>query len=142
GDINAKHGYGAGDRVLERIGILVRQYFRDQDWVARSSGDSFSVLLPETAREHAEALADRVRTTVSERLELHDYRSDQQMPVTVSVGVLIAESVDQSMKAEELLRQAKDAVDRAKRAGRNRVEQVTVSVPRAAPPPRDKERMD
>lgn len=133
-DINAKHGYGAGDRVIERIGIVVRNYFRETDWVARSSGDTFAVLLPETQRANAERLADRVRAMVEERLQLHDYRSDQQFPVTVSAGVLIAESVDQSVRAEQLMTAAKEAVDRAKKGGRNRVERVdAVGGPPSAP---------
>lgn len=140
-DINAKHGYGAGDRVLERIGILVRSYFRDQDWVARSSGDTFAVLLPETQREHAEQLADRVRKTVAARLELHDYRSDEQVAVTVSVGLMVVESVDQGIRADELMLHAKKAVNLAKQAGRNRVERVDIAVSPSAPP-RDTDRMD
>jgi diguanylate cyclase (GGDEF)-like protein len=141
-DINAKHGYGAGDRVLERIGIVVRNYFRDYDWVARYAGDTFAVLLPATQGEHAQQLADRVRVTVEQRLELHDYRSEEQVPVTVSVGVLIAESVDQSVRAEQLMVAVKDAVDRAKEGGRNRVETVDVSVAQSARPPRDTMPMD
>ena len=141
-DINAKHGYGSGDRVLERIGFTVRNYFREQDWVARYAGDCFAVLLPETHREHAEQLADRIRATVETRLELHDYRSDEQVPVTVSVGVLIAEAVDQSVRAEQLLDDVKEAVDRAKQAGRNRLERVEVALNRSVPPPRDNLPMD
>ena len=140
-DINARHGYGAGDRVLERIGILVRQYFRDQDWVARSSGDTFAVLLPETVREHAEQLADRVRKTVAARLELHDYRSDEQVAVTVSVGLMVVNSVDQTIRADQLMLHAKEAVNLAKQAGRNCVERVDITGSPSAPP-RDKERMD
>ena len=33
--INKAHGYGVGDRILERMGILLRAYFRQHDWVAR-----------------------------------------------------------------------------------------------------------
>ena len=36
--INKQHGYGVGDRMLERLGILIRQYFRQHDWVARLLG--------------------------------------------------------------------------------------------------------
>jgi len=141
-EINAKHGYGSGDRVLERIGFTVRNYFREQDWVARYAGDSFAVLLPETHREHAEQLADRIRATVQTRLELHDCRSDEQVPVTVSVGVLIAQAVDQSVRAEQLLDDVKEAVDRAKQAGRNRLETVDVTLNRSVPPARDNLPMD
>lgn len=127
-EINVRHGYGAGDRVLERVGIVVRSYFRETDWVARSAGDTFAVLLPETQPANAERLAERIRTTVEERLQLHDYRSEEQFPVTVSAGVLIKESVDQTVRAEQLLMEAEQAVDRAKKAGGNRVERVDAGV--------------
>ena len=67
-EINATHGYGAGDRIIERIGITIRNYFRETDWVARTAGDTFAVLLPEIQRVNAERLADRVRNMVRERL--------------------------------------------------------------------------
>jgi diguanylate cyclase (GGDEF)-like protein/excisionase family DNA binding protein len=126
-EINKTHGYGFGDRVMERIGIVMRQYFREQDWVARYTEDSFGVLLPETLPEHAELLAERVRVMVEERLALRDYRSEQRVLVTVSVAVIIAQTIDTEVKADHLFRQAEQAVHRAKHAGRNRVERVDVS---------------
>ena len=131
-EINATHGYGAGDRVIERVGIVLRNYFRETDWVARSSGGTIAVLLPEIQRADADRLANRVRIMVPDRLQLHDYRSDYQFPVTVSVGVLVAESVEQSVPAEQLMVEAEAAVDRAKKAGRNRVEHAVAGTGRAA----------
>jgi diguanylate cyclase (GGDEF)-like protein len=126
-DINERHGYGFGDRVLERIGIVTRTYFREQDWVTRHAEDTFVVLLPETPPEYAELLADRVRVMVEERLALRDYRNDQRVPVTVSVAVVIAEVINSDITAEQMLQHAEHAVTRAKHAGRNRVEKVDVS---------------
>ncbi|MBI4886637.1 MAG: GGDEF domain-containing protein [Acidobacteria bacterium] len=125
-DINTRHGYGAGDRVLERVGIVVRTYFRETDWVARLGEDTFAVLLPETQGVDAERLADRMRVTVQERLQLHDHRSEEDFRVTLSVGVVIAAAVDRKVRAEQLLTLAYDAIDRAKKTGRNRVERVAV----------------
>jgi diguanylate cyclase (GGDEF)-like protein len=142
GDINATHGYGAGDRIIERIGIVVRNYFRETDWVARSSGNTFAVLLPEIQGGDAERLADRVRIMVQERLQLHDYRSDQQFPVTVTAGVLVAETVDRSVRAEQLLTEATEAVSHAKRAGRNRVHRVDAVLGRTVAPTREGMSMD
>ena len=136
-EINVTHGYGAGDRVIERVGIVLRNYFRETDWVARSSGGTIAVLLPETQRAHADRLANRVRIMVPDRLQLHDYRSDYQFPVTVSVGVLVAESVGQSVQAEQLMVEAEAAVDRAKKAGRDRVEHAVAGTGRAAPQTRE-----
>ena len=123
-DLNARHGYGFGDRVLERIGIGMRSYFREHDWVARYGGDMFAVVLPETAPEHAELLAEQVRAMVQERLALQDHRTEEIVSVTASVAVLIAESVDSSVNAKQVLQQAEQAVGRAKAAGRNRVERI------------------
>ena len=130
-EINATHGYGAGDFVIERVGIVVRNYFRETDWVARSSGDTFAVLLPEIQRTDAQRLADRVRIMVQERLQLSDYRSEERFPVTVSVGVLVAEAVDRSVQADQLLVEAEEAVARAKKAGRNRVAHADAIIGRA-----------
>ncbi len=129
-EINSAHGYGAGDFVIQRVGIVVRNYFRETDWVARAAGDAFAILLPETPRADAQQLANRVRIVVEERLHLRDYRSDDQFPVTVSIGVLVAESVDRSTPAEALLAQAEQAVGSAKQAGRNRVACVAASAER------------
>ena len=134
-EINARHGYGSGDRVLERLGILVRTYFREQDWVGRFSDDVFAVLLPETQREPAVLLAERLRTTVEERLALHDYRSDKAVTVTITIGVVFAESVDRTIRAEQLFDEATQAVQRAKTEGRNRVEKVEISAARPTTPP-------
>src|SRR5207253_4966215 len=56
--LNVAHGYGFGDRVLERIGIVMRNFFREHDWVARHGEDTFAVVLPETTPANVEHLAE------------------------------------------------------------------------------------
>ena len=129
-EINESQGYGSGDRVLERLGILMRTYFREQDWVARVADDTFAVLMPETQRADAEQVAERLRTTVETRMALHDYRHQRQVPVTVSVAVVIAASVDAQVRAENLFDEARVAMERAKTAGRNRVETAQIAARR------------
>jgi len=136
-EVNAAHGYGAGDFVIERVGIVVRNYFRETDWVARTAGDAFAVLLPETSRADAQQLAHRVRIVVEERLRLRDYRSDDQFPITVSIGVLFAETPERDLQAPELLAKAEEAVGRAKHAGRNRVETADAAPAKATEAPID-----
>jgi diguanylate cyclase (GGDEF)-like protein len=120
--INQEHGYGVGDRILERLGILIRQYFRQHDWVARHSEDSLVVLLSGTDAAHASELAERVRATVEERLEFVDHRTDRPVRVTISAAVVNLEvSAGDVIDPERLLADAEAAVERAKRDGRNRV---------------------
>jgi diguanylate cyclase (GGDEF)-like protein len=123
--INQQHGYGVGDRILERLGILIRQYFRQHDWVSRYSEDSIAVLLNSTDAEHASELAERVRATVEERLEFTDHRTERPVKVTLSVAVInVQAAVGDVIDPERLLADAEAAVERAKEHGRNRVERV------------------
>ena len=133
--INQQHGYGVGDRVLERIGILIRQYFRQHDWVARHADDAMAVLLPRTGGDQAAALAERVRATVEERLGFVDHRSNETVPVTVSAAVVNLEvAAGQAIDGERLVADTELAVARAKHQGRNRVVRVD-GYPGTAPGP-------
>jgi diguanylate cyclase (GGDEF)-like protein len=123
--INQEHGYGVGDKILERLGILIRQYFRQHDWVARHSEDSIAVLLSRTDADDASSLAERVRATVEERLGFTDHRSDQAVTVTLSAAVInVQVAVGDVIDPERLLADAETAVERAKQQGRNRVVRV------------------
>ena len=123
--INKSHGYGVGDRILERMGILLRTYFREHDWVARYDEDCVAVLLPETNPQDALTLAERTRTMIEERLTFRDYRTDQRIVVTVSVAVTSARALEgEPIDHEKLSREVAAALDRAKGSGRNRVVQV------------------
>ena len=123
--INQGHGYGVGDKILERLGILIRQYFRHYDWVARHAEDAMAVLLLGTDAEHASELAERVRASVEERLEFTDHRSDRAVPVTLSVAVInVQVAVGDVIDPDRLMADAEAAVERAKQLGRNRVERV------------------
>jgi diguanylate cyclase (GGDEF)-like protein/excisionase family DNA binding protein len=123
--INKAHGYGVGDRILERMGILLRAYFRQHDWVARYDEDTIAVLLPETNPEDAMTLAERTRTMVEERLTFRDYRTEQRAVVTVSVAVTSARALEgEPIDHEKFSAEAVAALKRAKTGGRNRVEHV------------------
>jgi diguanylate cyclase (GGDEF)-like protein len=123
--INANFGYGVGDRILERLGILIRGYFRQHDWIARYSEDSIAVLLSRTDPQPAADLAEHLIATVQERLEFTDHRSDRPVRVTISAALLnIVIGFGETIDPGRLMTDAEAALDRAKSAGRNRVERV------------------
>ena len=123
--INKVHGYGVGDRILERMGILLRAYFREHDWVARYSEDTIAVLLPETTPEDAMTLAERTRVMVEDRLTFRDHRTDQRAVVTVSVAVTSARALEgEPIDHQRFSAEAEAALERAKTSGRNRVEHI------------------
>jgi diguanylate cyclase (GGDEF)-like protein len=126
GAINAAHGDRIGDRVLERVGMLIREYFRQHDWAALHAEDSIAVLLPRTEAADATELADRIRETVEQRLAFTDAAS-RIVPVTISAAVVhvTASRIDPGVDPERLLALAEATLLRAKQHGRNRVEQST-----------------
>jgi diguanylate cyclase (GGDEF)-like protein/excisionase family DNA binding protein len=126
-EINRTHGYGVGDRVLERLGILLRTYFRQHDWVGRYTEDTIAVLLPETSPEDALTLADRTRAMVYDRLTFRDYRTEARASITVSLAVASARALEgEPIDSERFLLEAEAALERAKTSGRNRVEHVAI----------------
>lgn len=123
--INKNYGYGVGDRILERLGILIRGFFRQHDWVARHAEDAMAVLLTGPDAAHANDLAESVRVTVEERLEFKDHRTDRPVRVTLSAAVInLKINAGDVIDPERLMADAESAVERAKREGRNRVEIV------------------
>jgi diguanylate cyclase (GGDEF)-like protein len=123
--INQEHGYGVGDKILERLGILIRKYFRQHDWVARYSEDAIAVLLPRTEADNAADLAERVRNTVEKRLGFVDHRNDTAVPVTLSAAVVnVKVEIGDVIDVDRFLADAEACVDLAKRKGRNRVERM------------------
>jgi diguanylate cyclase (GGDEF)-like protein/excisionase family DNA binding protein len=124
--LNRSHGYRAGDRLLERMGILARHYFRTHDWVARYDDDSIAVLLPEATLDQAAALARGFADMVQQRLILVDHKTDATTVVTVSAAAVGADLVETDINPSNIIVEAEAAVMRAKMNGGNRVESVAL----------------
>lgn len=124
--LNRAHGFGAGDRLLERLGILARRFFRTHDWVARYGEDSIAVLLPETTLDQAAALANRFRETVRQRLVLVEHKTEARTTITVSAAAVGTDRVQEEIDPRYILSEAQAAVVRAKMNGGNRVERVAL----------------
>jgi diguanylate cyclase (GGDEF)-like protein len=124
--INREHGWGVGDRLLERTGILARQFFRTHDWVARHGEDSIGVLLPETTVDQAALLATRFREMVQHRLVLQNAKTEIAKAVTVSAAAVGTDLVRSGLDAATVIGEAEAAVFRAKLNGSHRIESVAL----------------
>ncbi len=115
--INDEHGHLAGDRVLESLGLLLRESTRSGNSVCRYGGEEFAVILPELGMEVASETAERLREIV-ERTDF-DIGEDRRIKITVSIGV--AAFPESAGTAEDLTKAADTALYAAKEEGRNRV---------------------
>ena len=119
-DVNDRHGHEAGDRALQHISRLMAQALREQDRLARFGGEEFVVLLPASKLARALAEAESLRLQVrGQPLQLEG----RTVPLSVSIGV--AEWAGSREDLSRLLARADDALYRAKRLGRDRVEAAT-----------------
>jgi diguanylate cyclase (GGDEF)-like protein/PAS domain S-box-containing protein len=113
--INESLGHAAGDQVLLVVSARLQSHLRPDDTLAHIGGDEF-VVLCETVSGESEAvrIADRLRAAVAEPLD----QVGGDLVVTASAGVSLTTSATSS--ADALLRDADAAVNKAKRAGRDR----------------------
>jgi diguanylate cyclase (GGDEF)-like protein/putative nucleotidyltransferase with HDIG domain len=117
-EINNTYGHLAGDAVLRGVADIFRQQLRDYDVPARFGGEEFAILLPETARDEALEIAERIRRAVAATV-FEVETSSEPIRATISCGV--AGYPRDGSDVNELIHQADLAVYRAKLQGRNRV---------------------
>jgi diguanylate cyclase (GGDEF)-like protein len=120
--VNDTFGHEMGDVVLRTVATAIASAKRISDVAGRIGGEEFAILVPETTKEAARALAERLCEVVR---ACSPYIAGEQLRLTVSIGVAGATAGTPSI--ETLLRQADQALYEAKRSGRNRV--VVSSVP-------------
>ncbi|NEZ03280.1 diguanylate cyclase [Wenzhouxiangella sp. XN201] len=117
---NDSLGHDAGDAVLIDLARLLAEQARDMDLPCRLGGEEFLIVLPRASVEQAMLAAERLRKAVSD-MDV-EYRGQPLHGVTVSLGV--ASYPDHGDEAESLIKAADQALYRAKRAGRDRVERA------------------
>lgn len=111
--INDQFGHDAGDQALRQLGLLLRQCGRHSDCIARFGGEEFILLLPDTDRQAAICLAERLR------FQVHSIRvGEQQLSISLGISILGA---GQSASFAWLFKQADLALYQAKHAGRDQV---------------------
>lgn len=117
-DINDSLGHIAGDVVLREFGRLLGQTARAGDIVARTGGEEFSILLPDTDPSGAYRAGVRLCDTV----RVHPFMvNGKRLHVTISVGVVSMSSAAHDAAAMNLKERADEALYAAKRSGRDRV---------------------
>jgi len=113
---NDAYGHLVGDIVLKEIAKIMKDFVRQVDLIGRYGGEEFVLALPDTDRNSAIAVAERIRQEV----ERHKFKAyDETIAMTISAGV--ATYPDNGDDVQVLIDKADQALYRAKEEGRNRV---------------------
>lgn len=110
--INDRYGHGAGDQVLSALAQTMSTAIRRTDRLARWGGEEFLLLLPETDREGALEVAEKIRTCTA----ASPVRFGQaELRVTLTLGVCVCHDT-----ADHCIVSADHALYEGKRSGKNR----------------------
>ncbi|HEK1648477.1 diguanylate cyclase DgcP [Pseudomonas aeruginosa] len=114
--INDDFGHLAGDKVLKIIAGELRKRLRQADFIARFGGEEFVVLLPATSLEAGRQLLERLRAAIA---ACPFHFKGEPLSITCSAGITAFEGNE---AGEAVFERADQALYRAKRAGRDRLE--------------------
>ncbi|MBW2737072.1 MAG: GGDEF domain-containing protein [Deltaproteobacteria bacterium] len=120
--VNDAHGHDVGDKVLVTFVSICEREVRNADCVGRLGGEEFAIILPETEREAAVYVAERLRRVVAR---------DPALPVPITISTGVAE-FGQGESVASFCKRADDALYCAKGSGRDRVVCADVFVEDAA----------
>jgi len=112
---NDTYGHADGDRVLARLGQVIKESLRVNDVPCRYGGEEFTIILPETSGEQAIVVAERIRAGFAG--VIFQPNPQETVQKTVSIGVtqyLPGES------GQSLLERADQNMYEAKQSGKNR----------------------
>lgn len=113
---NDSYGHLEGDKVLVRIGQIIKSCLRKIDSAYRYGGEEFTVILPETNGQKANNVAQRIRTAV----ELESFFPEPGKAVTITVSVGVTEYFKKE-KLSTFIKKADQAMYNAKADGGNRI---------------------
>ncbi len=117
--INDTYGHAAGDKVLHKLGFLLKTNLRKGSVVARFGGEEFAIILPNTVLHTAHFVMENIRKLVEGTIAVED-----GSPITISIGVFEADLTD-SRNLDEVQKAVIQGADQnlyqAKRSGRNQV---------------------
>ncbi|MEH0370604.1 GGDEF domain-containing protein [Vibrio mimicus] len=110
--VNDVYGHGLGDDLLREFALVINREIRESDRLVRWGGEEFVVFCAQTGIEQAVELAERLRL----RVENHSWIHGDEL--TCSIGI----SQMEDERITETVSRADEALYRAKRLGRNRIE--------------------
>jgi len=120
-DYNDAFGHLEGNKVLVRIGQIIRSLLRKMDSAYRYGGEEFTVILPETNGQEARTVAERINAAIDS--ETYFPKPGKEAGITISIGVT---EYDPREDIKTFISRSDKAMYKSKLAGRNRVSSIFV----------------
>lgn len=122
-NFNDRYGHQTGDFVLKEFAATLKAHLRNYDTLARYGGEEFVIILPETTREDAMLVAEKLRQAIADK-NFADVR--EKYKVTASFGVAACNpAIEDDFTKSKFVNFADEALYDAKDKGRNRISAYT-----------------
>ena len=115
-NFNDTMGHTAGDRLLSQIGRLIKSSLRNIDQAFRYGGDEFAIIMPHTAIEDAQVVAERIRLRIGSNTNIE--KAENKILITASIGLACWPS--DGLTPDDLINAVDKALYYAKQTGGNR----------------------
>ncbi|MFT5502888.1 MAG: diguanylate cyclase (GGDEF)-like protein [Gammaproteobacteria bacterium] len=112
--VNDEHGHDVGDALLKQVALILKNSIRDVDTAARIGGDEFLVILSDLESDNG---VIRVARALNENLSEISSVEGKTVKIGASIGISVSRS--ENWNVEALIREADEAMYKAKKAGKN-----------------------
>jgi len=118
-EYNDRFGHLEGDKVLVRLGQVIKLLLRKMDSAYRYGGEEFTVILPETESAEAKTVAERIRTAV--KSIVFTPKPGEEVSISISIGMT---AYQPSEDLATFIQRADQALYGSKAAGRDKVSAI------------------
>ncbi len=109
-------GHQAGDQILKELASLLKKHSRKMDFVCRYGGEEFTVILPQTGKNEAYIIAERLRQDIEKHVFLHQEILPRKT-LTASIGVSCYP--EDGISPQDIINYSDKALYKAKNNGKN-----------------------
>jgi two-component system cell cycle response regulator len=113
--INDTYGHSQGDKVLKKVGEVIKKSLRSSDIAARYGGEEMVILLPRTKLEAAKLVAKRLLKNLA---NIQIKFEQKKSKITASLGLAVYQ---EGLSVSELIERADQALLQAKKTGKNKI---------------------
>ena len=109
-------GHQSGDRILKELAFVLKNQSRKMDYVCRYGGEEFTIILPQTEKQEAFMIAERLRMDIEKHAFIHEEILPQRK-LTISIGLAVFPEDGQS--PAEIISASDKRLYEAKKKGKN-----------------------